>query len=319
MNFGRLPAAEALAVSAASTASKWPNKADASRLHPYALPAIAPGFRLISGESIFTIGSCFARHIEKALRTRGFRVPAFGFQVPEDELWTGTEMRSGILNKYTPHSMLNELRFALGDESGEDFLLPVPGGQVIDTQLHTNVAVGKDRAMQRRAQMRQMYRSAIEKCRVVVVTLGMVEAWWDERTGIYMNETPSKAVLEANKGHLYFEVLSPEAVTEAVNELLLLLKRHGVPEQRVVLTVSPVPMARSYSGDDAITANCYSKSVLRAAAEVAKRRFDWVDYYPSYESITHSVRERVWEDDQIHVRKEAVAANVNRMVEAYCQ
>lgn len=317
MGFERVPAATALAGSSATASSKWPNRANAPRLHPYALPAISPGFKLIPGESIFTIGSCFARHIEQALRARGFGVPALGFQVPGDELWAGTVMKSGILNKYTPHSMLNELRFAFGDEDGGDFLLPVHGDQVIDAQLHTNVAVGRGRAIERRQQVRQLYRNAVEKCRVVIVTLGLVEAWWDQRTGIYMNETPTRAILDANKDNLYFEVLSPEAVSEAVNELLVLMKHHGMPEQRVLLTVSPVPIARSFSGDDAITANCYSKSVLRAAAEVAKRKFDWVDYYPSYESITHSSRERVWEDDQIHVRKEAVAANVNRMVEVY--
>lgn len=57
--------------------------------------------------------------------------------------------------------------------------------------------------------------------------------------------------------------------------------------------------------------------MLRVAAEVARRRYDWVDYYPSFESVTHSDRKLTWEDDLIHVRQDIVRANVNRMLKEY--
>jgi hypothetical protein len=112
------------------------------------------------------------------------------------------------------------------------------------------------------------------------------------------------------------EVISPDKVIASVTELLETMRSFN-PEQRVLLTVSPVPFARTFSGTDAIIANCYSKSVLRVAAEVARNSCDWIDYYPSFESVTHSDRSIAWEDDLIHVRSEVVAANVERMLHAY--
>jgi len=78
-----------------------------------------------------------------------------------------------------------------------------------------------------------------------------------------------------------------------------------------------VPFVRSFDGKDAIVANGYSKSALRVAAEIVTREYSWVDYYPSYESVTSSARMDSWEDDLVHVRPGVVKANVDRMVAAY--
>jgi hypothetical protein len=268
-------------------------------------------------EKIFTIGSCFARHIERSLRNRGFVVPSMYFTVPEKELFGKTANQAGILNKYTPCSMLNEVRFAFGDTDGSEYLIQIDDDSYIDGQLHTDAGVTLKRGLERRAEIRALYKNAIPSSKVVIVTLGLVEAWWDEVSQVYLNETPSKAVLTRHKNRLFFEVLSPENVITVVDELIVTLKQHGHPEQRVFLTVSPVPIGRSYSGKDAIIANSYSKSILRVAAEVAVQKYEWVDYYPSFESVTHSDRTLAWADDLIHVRQEVVDANVLRLIHAY--
>jgi hypothetical protein len=87
----------------------------------------------------------------------------------------------------------------------------------------------------------------------------------------------------------------------------------------VILTVSPVPLAATFTGRDVLVANMYSKSVLRAVAEEIRARFDFVDYFPSYESVMLSPRATTWEEDGVHVADAAVAVNVRRMVEAYLQ
>src|SRR5262245_2180917 len=46
------------------------------RLAPVAKPESRPTFRLELGERIFTMGSCFARHVERELMERGFLLPA---------------------------------------------------------------------------------------------------------------------------------------------------------------------------------------------------------------------------------------------------
>jgi hypothetical protein len=71
-----------------------------------------------------------------------------------------------------------------------------------------------------------------------------------------------------------------------------LLAGNKRPDSRVILTVSPVALNSSYrAGIDVITANACSKSVLRAAAEEIVAKFDFVEYFPSYESVTLSRRD----------------------------
>lgn len=301
--------------------NKWPSRNDKNcRLHPVCSPTIKSSFKLKQNEPIFTIGSCFARHVEIALKNYGHPVPCLEFTVPEDELWSGTQMRSGILNKYTPHSMLNELMSAFnepGAPNDKDYLIDAGDDAFFDLQLHINKPVTYDRALQRRLEVRNLFAEGIKECRVVIITLGLVESWWDASSGLYLNETPNQSLIKKYPNRFFFEVLSPEKVIESTQKIVNLIHKHGKQDNKVLITVSPVPIQRTFTTNDVIIANTYSKSVLRVAAEVAERTFDFVDYYPSYESVTLSNPEQSWLDDLVHVQNEMVNFNVSRMVEHY--
>lgn len=315
MVFERVAAEEAYRITLRSPSSKWPDRAS-NRIEPVCLPVIAPRFSISPDASVFTIGSCFARHIELALDRRGLRVPTLNFRVPKSELWAGTGMVTGILNKYTPFSMLNEVEFLLDDGDGSRFLIETGDGRYWDGQLHTTEAVPLERALKRRQKVRDLYARAIAESEVVIITLGLTEAWWDEAAQVYLNDTAPKSLVDRYPGRFMFEALSIEKTTEAVMRLIATLRQLN-ELQNVLLTVSPVPFVRSFSGSDAITANAYSKACLRVAAEIATRQYEWVDYYPSFESVTHSDRSRAWEDDLVHVQLDMVEANVARMIETY--
>ena len=317
MSFERLSADAAYAQTMRNRASKWPDRAS-GRIEPVCLPAIRPRFRIARDASILTIGSCFARHIEFALADHGLTIPTLGFRVPQEELWAGTGLRTGILNKYTPFSMLNEIEYLLDGSDGSQFLIETGDDQWWDGQLHTTESVTLARGLRRRQKLRELYDGAVRNSAVVIVTLGLIEAWWDEAKQIYLNETVPLALAERHPGRFFFEVLSIEKVIGAVRRLIELLRSIN-PAQNVLLTVSPVPFVRSFAGGDAITANGYSKAALRVAAEVAARDYGWVDYYPSFESVTSSDRAIAWEDDLVHVRADMVKANVDRMVESYLE
>ncbi len=317
MSFERLPAEEAYSQTTGNRASKWPDRAS-GRIAPICLPTIQPGFSIARGASIFTMGSCFARHIEFALADQGLTVPTLGFRVPQEELWAGTGLRTGLLNKYTPFSMLNEIDFILNSSDGSQFLIETGPDQWWDGQLHTTESVSFARGIKRRQKIRELYDSAIRQSAVVIITLGLIEAWWDEDQQLYLNETVPRALVQRHPGRFFFEVLSVEKTLLAVRQLIEGLRRIN-PAHNTLLTVSPVPFVRSFDGRDAIVANGYSKAALRVAAEVASRDYSWVDYYPSYESVTSSERNVAWEDDLVHVRPDMVKANVERMVEAYLE
>lgn len=225
-------------------------------------------------------------------------------------------MVPGILNKYTPYSMLNEIEFALGQDSGEKFLIETDNGLFWDGQLHTTESVTLERGLERREQLRELYKSSVQESPVVIITLGLVESWWDSHAEVYLNETVPLKLCKKYPDRFHFEVLSPEKTIHAVERLIQLLHAEH-PQQKVLLTVSPIPLQRSFSEDDVITANSYSKSVLRVAAEIVRRKFSHVDYYPSFESVTHSDRQLAWDDDLVHASQEIVAANVDRMLRYY--
>ena len=73
----------------------------------------------------------------------------------------------------------------------------------------------------------------------------------------------------------------------------------------------------TFTDQDVLIANCYSKSVLRAAAEAVVAENDRVDYFPAYESVTLSNRDLAWQDNLHHPQDGIIDLNVSRMVRAY--
>ena len=70
------------------------------------------------------------------------------------------------------------------------------------------------------------------------------------------------------------------------------------PEMKIILTVSPVPLAATMSNHHIVIANTYSKSVLRAVAGQLSTELDYVDYFGSYEILTSCYRNHLyWEGD----------------------
>lgn len=314
----RISAEAAFGTSRRNPAAKWPARGAEAREPAIVLPRITPSYRIAPGMSVFTIGSCFARHIELHLKDSGYAVPAFDYRVPPHELWGQTKMQAGFLNKYTPHSMLNEVEFAFGDSNGQEYLVEMPGGW-IDTQCHTDTPVALDRALARRQEIRDLYRDAIRGSELVIITLGLVEAWWDKVNQVYLNETPLPQMVKAHPGRFQFEVLSPGDTIACVNRLIGLIRDNGPSGQNIMITVSPIPLQRTFTDKDVLVANSYSKSLLRVAAEVAVGAFPGIDYYPSFESISLSDPVQTWEDDMVHVRLNAVKANVGRMLADYAE
>src|SRR4051794_22113643 len=92
--------------------ARWPDgrRATNGRLGIYAQLGVKPSFEFSAHDSILTIGSCFAREIEKRLVSLGFDVPLTGINIPRDE--RASESGNDILNKYVPPAMANELRWA---------------------------------------------------------------------------------------------------------------------------------------------------------------------------------------------------------------
>ncbi|HTT97549.1 MAG TPA: GSCFA domain-containing protein [Rhizomicrobium sp.] len=309
--------ADAIANIRANPNGEWPARepADTNRLQPYCKPAFSPTFTLIPGEKIFTIGSCFARNIESALEKRGFDVVTRSLEWPDKFFDFHGQT---VLNNYGVVSIENELRWALDPDRPFDpktNILQVAPEKYLDPHLSVR-PTNMERMLAYRAAVTGVSRRVVE-CRVVIMTLGLSELWFDTLTGIYLNLAPPRRLVMQNPGRFEVRLLNFEETLAATENVIALLRQHCRADQRILLTVSPVPMSATHSERDAIVVNSYSKSVLRTAAEHVAAAHAHIDYFPSYESVTLTDPNRAWLDDQLHVRDVMINLNVDRMLDAY--
>ena len=88
---------------------RWPSGGNQGRLEPMYTPLLRPRFTLQPGAKVFTIGSCFAQHIEEHLTQFGFDVPMLSLSVPPEEY----RPAASIADKFTPLSALQEIERTL--------------------------------------------------------------------------------------------------------------------------------------------------------------------------------------------------------------
>jgi hypothetical protein len=312
---------DALSRSTRNRASRWPERRGENRLEPECWPEFAPRFRLATAARVFTIGSCFARNVEHHLSALGFDVPTRRFL--DENIKAGRHGGDEILNKYTPPSIFQELAWTkkimerdrtVTMEDVEKLLLDLGEGRVVDLQhrLTNQYGVTRDEALAQRRDLYRLFENAFDSD-VVVITLGLIECWFDRQTGQYVEFGPFLRK-HNDGGRFVFRRLGFNEAYDFTNHALDLLG-----PRNVLLTTSPVPLARTFTSDDVIVANTYSKSVLRAVAgEIADARAN-VDYFPSYESVMLTKQNYVWAEDLTHVDGAFVGRVVSRMSERYVE
>jgi hypothetical protein len=198
--------------------------------------------------------------------------------------------------------MLQEFQWASGEKKYPDeAFLRTRAGLFYDPHIRRKVSDADLAELRSRRQNVREYFQRAFKANVIVVTLGLAELWFDNTTGLALNEIPDahNVRLSPDRFSFCFSEVSDNIV--ALEEMHTLLIRHGCKDFRMVITTSPVPLVRTFTGDDIIIANMHAKSTLRVAAREFALRHENVDYYPSYEAAMLSDRSIVWADDQLHV------------------
>jgi hypothetical protein len=305
-------AADALRRRRANAGRHYPDATDARLVDGLLLPALAPRFTVPEGgrTSVFTIGSCFARNIEEWLDGRGIAVPTRAFAVPPHE-WTGRP--NGPLNEFNPGTIAQRIGAALGAHAPDERTLEERAGGWADLLIPGGGLVARERALARRGEIAAVY-AHLASADLVVITLGLAEAWFDTHTGLYLNQIPDPAGLRAGGERYQLRELDTADCVALLEPALAALVAAGIV--RIVLSVSPVPLRSTFSGVDAMVASCRAKSVLRAAADELLRRVPQADYFPSYEIVT-TAGLAAYGDDHQHVRSAVVGTIVAHMLAAY--
>jgi len=259
-----------------------------------------PKFPLSRNDSVYAIGSCFARNIEGALSKDGFDVLSCKLELPAN-CFLGGKNPSTVLTKFNTYSMVSEIEEAFGERSlQDDGLIEIPEKGYINPQLHRVETVDRDTALFVKKVVHDNVR-LIAEANVVFVTLGLTEYWFDKQLGIPLNDVPPWRLAKKNDRFEFRNSNYLESRAE-VEKLCKNIFEKSKTDVKIVLTVSPVPLFRTFSNQDIIVANSYSKSTLRAVAQDVANGSDRIDYFPSYEMVMNSPRDITWDHDQRHVR-----------------
>lgn len=232
---------------------------------------------------IASMGSCFAREIRKVLIRQDYNYiteethhPA---AVHASAAWERTyntfSMRQ--IFEYTFESFHPRVRWWISPESNQ---VQDPYRRIIlydtlekaEADFKTHVACS---------------RKAIQNADVLILTLGLTEIWEDKidksviclPSGPYVNEG-------GDMDNYQFRVSRYQENLDNLEAIYRIIKANN-KDCKIVMTVSPVHLWATFREDlDVISANCNSKSTLRAAADEFVCNHDDVFYFPSYEIAT---------------------------------
>ncbi len=273
------------------------------------VPKINPGFSFSRSDKIFALGSCFAVELEKRFWERGFQIESYA-----------TSYRRVLALLYTTPNILDSLEWALGEKPfPEEALIQVEDDSWLDpfTARLTDY-VSREETLDERRVMSAYFRR-VRDCRVVVITLGLIEVWRDGQTGYFHPRIFPDWHARADSDRYSFHVLSYEENWKNLEAIHSLLSKHGHKDLRIVVTVSPVPLTATWTQRDVVIANTYSKSMLRTAAEAWAAAHDNVDYFPSYEVAMNSNPELVWQEDGRHIQSRCADHIIRTFTRAYLE
>jgi hypothetical protein len=264
-------------------------------------------FDIAEGSSIFAMGSCFAREIELALAKANFKILSFDDAVMGSDLFQGRngDGAGSFLFRYTTASMKMEISRVLGAiDVPDDKLLVGEPESLLDLNFGGLCVRGNLDLIAARRRAIKDVGQGLKVADVVVLTLGLTEAWFDTEAGLYINAAPDLPLLRRSK-RFEMHSLTFQENYQNVKDCIALIRAHN-PNAKFVITVSPIPLQATFTGKDIVVANMRSKSTLRAVAAAIEEEDDSVLYFPSYEMVMYSKRDFAWKGDMRHVRRPMV-------------
>ena len=276
-----------------------------------------PKHPLLPAEKVSTAGSCFAQHIGRALQARGFHwfdgEPAPGVVPEAVRKEYGYELfsfRTG--NIYTAALLEQWVSWALGITRPPDEIF-IKEGRYYDPFRPAIEPTGfrdREELLASRETTLRAIRHVIETSSVFVFTLGLTEGWRHQSGGYEYPMCPGTVAGEFDPSEHVFKNYDYNEILQSMQRFMEMARQVN-PKLRFLLTVSPVPLTATASGEHVLTATTYSKSVLRAVAGDLAKAAD-VDYFPSYEMITTApFRGMFYQPNLRSVKPEGVAFVMN--------
>ena len=280
-----------------------------------------PKFALTRDTRVATAGSCFAQHIGSHLRLAGCHVldaepapaampeiiaQAFGygmFSARYGNIYTARQLLD-LLQEVTT-GMVDPRFVWQKDDRYFDALRPTVEPEGLDTASEVSLL--------RRSHLHKVA-EMLRETDLLIFTLGLTETWADRDTGRVFPVCPGIVAGTFDPAQHELLNLTHAQILADLAACLAVLKTFN-PVMKLLLTVSPVPLTATASGDHVLNATSWSKSTLRSVAGEFSARPD-VDYMPSFELITHPAAQPLngghWFDPNLRSVSAAGVARVMR-------
>nr|MBN2277215.1 GSCFA domain-containing protein [candidate division Zixibacteria bacterium] len=272
------------------------NMREPQAIEKYILKGWPPNSPIISKQSkILAFGSCFARHISEYLGQRGYLVGAAREGLDTYIIRCG----AGMVNTF---SVLQQLEWAYENRNFSENLW-------YDSE--------KELAPYNR-EIRENTRRLFDQTDIFIITLGLSEVWCNRQTGeVFWRAIPQDKFNPEIHG---FRVTTVDENRDNLEKIYSVIKKHR-PQAEVIFTLSPVPLVATFRPISCTTANSVSKAILRAALdEFLRQHPDTPDlhYWPSYEIVNNYFSDP-YEDDNRHIKPEAVRVIMEMFTKYYCR
>ena len=236
-------------------------------------------FDLSHKDKVFSIGSCFAKHIAD-------RLCHYKFYCINNPY--------GIL--FHPKPILKNLLSALKDEKIDDTLFLKREDGIFHYSCHSSLwGDSKDDLKKRLQELQSFVSNELIESNILILTFGTAF--------LYQLASSGKSVANCHKqsNHTFTKVLSsPDDIQTVFRSFYSELKKKN-PKIQIILTVSPVRHIR-----DGIHESNLSKSVLLLACDKIQKLFEDVHYFPAYEIVIDQLRDyRFYSKDRVHPNDEA--------------
>ena len=259
------------------------------------MKGLIPSEKIVSKKTLLVaFGSCFADHVQKYLRDRGYGVAS------KDE-WRNyvTHMGESFVNTF---AILQQFEWALNNKT--------PSVELWHD--HASNAASYDETV--RQSTRELFMSAD----VFIITLGLAEVWFDQPSGeVFWRAVP--VAKHDPKRHM-FRLSTYEENLANLRRIHELIRTHN-PKAAIVLTMSPIPLGATFRPIGCFVANQASKAILRAAIDGLLGEFsddDRLFYFPSYEVVLNCFNNSFMEDRR-HVHAHVLDVSMKLFERYFCE
>lgn len=253
---------------------------------------LSPKF-ITPSTKFFTIGSCFAVNIYRALIENGYDATC---------MWLADNFNTTFANRHLADWL--------------DQRLDNPDIEQRIRELSIDIDSGLEK------HDRDYYIEQIRNADVFIMTLGVAAAFFTPE-GEFVMPRPSELHTRALTEQYAFKTSSVAQNVENVKYIIDVI-RSLAPQIKIILTVSPVPLHATFEFESAVVADCLSKSVMRVTAHEVVNHCGFKDvyYWPSFEVFRWAGSNAgplysSDDDDALHVSKSAVAATIRCFIDIF--